>query len=186
MAVLLALALLLGFAAAASGATWTRLEQGRSGSYGFLVQAKRGAAGGPCLRVSVLERRGRFIFERGRFRSCAGPGGELHARSAPLFAGGAQLGRAPGSGLSVFAALFAPEVRGAWLGLEAGGIGVEIRELEPGEVGALAVGRAGLGLVVLDGVRCPSRAISRGDGGATLWDSGGGLGCGGFEAALGP
>lgn len=184
--VLVALAPVLGSATAARAAPWTSLQQGRSGAYAFVVEAKRGAAAGLCLRVSVLHRHGPFSFDRSRFRSCAAPGAELRARSASLFAGGAQLGRAPGSGLSVFAALFAPAVRSAWLGLEEGGAGIALRQLELDRARALGLGRAGLGVVVLDGARCPTRALSRGAGGATLWDSGTGLGCGGFEAALAP
>jgi hypothetical protein len=184
--VFVALALVLGSAATASGAAWVELDKGRSGGYAFLVEGKRGSAAGLCLRVSVLHRHGRFSFDRSRFRSCAGPGSELRARSAPLLAGGTQLGRAPGSGLSVFAALFAPAVRGAWLGFGEGGIGIGVRRVNSGRAGALRLSRTGLGVVVVDGSRCPTRTISRGAAGAALWDSGAGLGCGGFEAALAP
>jgi hypothetical protein len=183
--VLLALALVLGFATAARAAPWTSLEKGRSGAYRFAVEAKRGGAG-LCLRVSVLHWHGPFSFDRGRFRSCIGPGAGLRARSAPLFAGGAQLGRAPGSGLSVFAALFAPSVRSAWIGLEEGGAGIPVPRLEPSEAGSLGLERAGIGVVVVDGASCAKRALSRSAGGAVLWESGTGLGCGGFEEALEP
>jgi hypothetical protein len=179
------LALLLGFADAARAASWTALAQGRSGAYAWRVQAERGERSGVCLRVSVLYRHSPFSFERSRFRSCDAPGSELRAAAAPLFAGGAQLGGG-GPGLSVFAALFAPAVRSAWLGLEAGGVGVPVRGLETGEATGLGLGRAGLGVVVLEGGRCATRAISRGAGGAALWDSGAELGCGAFEAGLGP
>jgi hypothetical protein len=184
--VLLAMALLLGLTAAARAAPWTALVQGRSGTYAFAVEGKRSAAAGLCLRVSVLDRHGPFSFDRSGFRSCAAPGAGLRARSAPLFAGGAQLGRAPGSGLSVFAALYAPAVRSAWLGLDDGGVSVELRRVDREEAEALELGRAGLGVVAVDGARCPTRALSRDSDGALLWDSGAGLGCGGFEAALAP
>ncbi len=151
LSVFLALVLVLGLAATARGAAWTRLERGRSGAHAFVVEARRGADTGLCLRVSVLDRHGPFSFDRSRFRSCAAPGAELGARRAPLFAGGAQLGRGAGSGLSVFAALFAPGVRSAWLGLEAGGVAVAVRGLDPGEAAALGLGRAGLGVVVVEG-----------------------------------
>jgi hypothetical protein len=183
--VFLALVLVLGLAAPARGAAWTRLERGRSGAFAFVVEARRGAGAGLCLRVSVLDRQGPFSFDRSRFRSCAAPGAELGAHSAPLFAGGAQLGRGAGSGLSVFAGLFAPAVRGAWLGLDDGGRAIHFQPPGDAEIGA-GVGPVRLGVVVLDGAACPTRAISRGSGGAVLWDSGAGLGCGGFEGALEP
>jgi hypothetical protein len=182
---LVALALLLGPAATARGAAWVELGQGRSGGYSFLVEGKRGDAAGLCLRVSVLHRHGRFSFDRSRFRSCAGAGGELHAGAAPLLAGGAQLGRAPGSGLSVFAALFAPAVRGVWLGFDRSGSAMQVQPLGEAGVG-VGLGRARLGVVVLDRAACPTRAISRGSGGSVLWDSGAGLDCGGFEAIGAP
>jgi hypothetical protein len=181
---LLALALLLGLVTSAEAASWTRLKQGRSGVYAFAVEAKRGGAG-LCLRVSVLHRHGPFSFDRTRFRSCT-EGVGLHAGAAPLFAGGAQLGGASGSGLSVFAALFAPSVRSAWIGLEEGGAGTPVSRLEPSEAGSLGLERAGLGVVVVDGASCATRALSRSAGGALLWDSGTGLGCGGFEETLEP
>jgi hypothetical protein len=184
-AVFLALVLVLGLAATARGAAWTRLERGRSGAFAFVVEARHSASAGLCLRVSVLDRHGPFSFERSRFRSCAAPGAELGARTAPLFAGGAQLSPGPGSGLSVFAALFAPAVHGAWLGLDDGGRAIRFRPLGDAEVGA-GLGRVRLGVVVLDRAACPTRAISRGSGGGVLWDSGAGLGCGGFEGALEP
>jgi hypothetical protein len=169
-ATVLAIGAFVGSAMAEGGGG---VREGDAGPYSWTVRSGLGARGGPCLEVAIARRRGRFAYDRSRFRGCATG---LTEKGPPLIVGGSQLG-GDKAGMTVLALAVAPGVDRVRL-VFSDGSRKTISAQPLSAVGRDAGRRAPRYAVFATPTRrCLSRVVSEGGDGRTLGADGGGDAC---------
>jgi hypothetical protein len=149
------------------------VREGDAGPYSWTVRSGVGARGGACLEVAITRRRGRFAYDRSRFRGCATG---LTAKGPPLIVGGTQLSGAK-AGMTVLALVFAPSVDRVRL-VFSDGARKTISAMPLSAVGGNSGQRAlRYAVFATPARRCLSKVVSEDDEGRSLRADGGGDAC---------
>ena len=168
---LLALALAAALGPPAAGAApWAELSSGERGEYRWSVSlGGHPDAGRPCLFVASSWSSGPLERQRSTYRDCADS--PLRQGAAPLIATSIQTGGAAATRRSAVGMAFASSVRKVRITL-AGGRELALVPSKPDRARGGASSRLRFVAFTVRGVWCAERIVSRGVGGAVLWDSG--------------